>query len=100
MNFSHQILHKNLRITACGMFSIDYSLVFNVSMKIKLFETKSIKFDMCTSKKANFQVIASVTTFIVILIQFAMAIKYSPSGTFTTIIDPTERYEQTGAFST
>lgn len=54
MIFSHQILHKHLRITACGMFSIDYSLVFNVSMKRNLCAIKNIKFDKCVLKKSTF----------------------------------------------
>ena len=66
MQFSNQQLHHRVRFTACGLFTLDYALLFTVSRTSCPF--KGVTF---SALAIVFQFIGSGTTYLIILLQFS-----------------------------
>lgn len=66
-----QIIHYKLDIKACGMFNIDYSLLYSVSKKYKFFDKSEIP--IVNYWLLCLQIVSSTISYLLILIQFELA---------------------------
>lgn len=59
-----QMMHNPIRFTACGMYTLDFSVLFLVNVRIPF--CIDITFELS-------QIVASVMSYLIILVQFEVA---------------------------
>uniref|UniRef100_A0A182JXJ3 Gustatory receptor n=1 Tax=Anopheles christyi TaxID=43041 RepID=A0A182JXJ3_9DIPT len=68
-SFTIELLHEDFKINNCGMYDVDYTLMFSVGTNISL-ESST---DTYTFFSTTFQMIATITSYLIMLVQFQLA---------------------------